>query len=149
MSRQTRLIVILTGMALVGVVALGLVANRYSRVIASRQAGAMDSDGQAERAANRQVVAFVRVRKELCARIDEGDFEGVETAARELAFNAERDRACAAARLGPADYRELRQRYRQWRRDPAGSVAVWRAAFDAREPEFRACDLGEFEALDR
>ena len=149
MTRQTRLIVVLAGMALVGVVALGLVADRYSRVIARRQAGAVDSNGQAAHAAQLQVDAFLRIRTRLCERIDAGDFAGLEPAARALAFGAVRDRARAASRLDPADYREQRQRYRQWKRDPAGSVALWRAAFDAREQEFQVCDLGEFEALDR
>jgi hypothetical protein len=149
MTRQTRLIAILAVMALAGVVALGLVADRYRRVISGRQQGATQSADQALRAAQAQVDAFLSVRRALRARIDDGGFEGLDTDTLAREFIAERDRLRAASRLGPADYRELRQRYRQWKQDTATADAAWRAAFAAREREFEACILGELESLDR
>ena len=149
MSRQTRLILILAGMALLGVVALSVVAERYSSVIAKRGDGGAQTTQQAARVAATQVDAFVRVRLALRKTIDAGTFDGVEPAARALAFSAERARLLSAVRVHEADYRELRQHFRQWTRDPARLSVVWHDAFENRRDELAGCDLGDLEPLDR
>jgi len=149
MSRQARLILILSGIAVVGVLALGVIAQRFSGAIAERQAGGTHSVEQAARAAQGQVDAFIRVRMALRERIDAADFDGVEPEARVLKFVVVRKAALTSSRLDIADYRELRQRYREWKREPTTLATVWHGAFAARDREIEACDLGEFEILDR
>ena len=149
MSRQTRLILILAGMALLGVVALSVVAERYSKVIAQRRDGSGQTENQTAQAAAAQVDAFVRVRLALRVTIDAGTFEDVEPAARALAFSAERDRVLSSVRVQEADYRELRQHFRQWVRDPAKLTGVWKDAFENRRQALAGCGLGELETLDR
>ena len=149
MSRQTRLIVILAGMALLGVVALFVVAERFSQVIEQHGDGEGPTTQQVARAAAAQVDAFVRVRLALRKTIDAGIFDDVGPAARALAFRAERNRARSATSLHEADYRELRGYFRQWARDPAQLSDVWQTAFDSRGQELAGCDLGDLETLDR
>ncbi len=149
MSRQTRLIVIIAGMALLSVVILGVVAERYSKLIERQKEGPGQSAAQAAGAALAQVDAFVRVRLALREAIDAGTFEGVEGDARALAFSAERHRVLSAARVHEADYRELRARYRQWVREPSRLSGVWLDAFESRKQELAACGLGRLEPLDR
>ncbi len=149
MSRQTRLIAILAGMALLGVIALFVVAERFSRVIEQHGDGEGQTTQQAARAAEAQVDAFVRVRLGLRKTIDAGIFDDVGPAARALAFRAERNRALSATRLHQADYRELRGYFRQWVRDPGQLTAVWQTAFDSRGQALAGCDLGDLETLDR
>ncbi len=149
MSRQTRLIVILAGMALVGVVALVVIAQRYPNVIAQRGDGQGQTAGQAARAADAQVDGFVRVRLALRDTIDAGTFDGMEPAARAFVFAAERDRVLSVARVHAADYRELRQHFRQWEQDPAQLPSIWQTAFETRHEVLSICNLGELEPLDR
>ena len=149
MSRQTRLIIILAGMAVVGVVALFLVADRYSKVAARRGDGEGQSTQQAVSAAAAQVDAFVRVRLALRETVDAGTFDGVGPDARALAFRVERNRVLSAARIQEADYRELRGHFRQWTQDPARLADVWQDAFESRRQELARCGLGDMELLDR
>ncbi len=149
MSRQTRLIVILAGMALVGVIALSVVAERYSRVIAKPDDGKGQTTRQAARVAAAQVDAFVRVRRALRKTIDAGIFDDVAPVPRALAFGVERNRVLSAARLHQADYRELRGHFRQWTQDPARLSDVWRDAFESRREALAGCGLGDLESLDR
>ncbi len=149
MSREVRLIVILAGMAIVGIVVLTVVAGRYSRVIAQRGDGPGQSTEQAVRAADAQVDAFVRVRLALRETIDAGTFDGIDPAARVFAFAVERDRVLSAARVHAADYRELRQHFRQWEQDPAQLPSIWQTAFETRHEVLSICNLGELEGLDR
>ena len=149
MSRQTRLIVILAGMALVGVIALAVVAERYSRVVEQRDDPKGQTTQQAARVAAAQVDAFVRVRLALRKTIDAGVFDDVAPGPRALAFGVERHRVLSAARLHDADYRELRGHFRKWRQDPASLTDVWRDAFESRREALAGCELGDLESLDR
>jgi len=149
MSRQSRLIVIIAAMALVGVVVLAMVAERYSKLLGQTDGAPRQSTDQAARAAEAQVDAFVRVRSSLRRKLDAGTFDGVDPDARALVFSAERNRVLSAANVHEADYRELRAHYRQWVRDPARLNDVWQVAFEKRRDDLSGCDLGELESLDR
>ena len=149
MSREVRLIVILAGMALLGLVVLTMVAGRFTKVIAQRGDRASQTTEQAARAADTQVDGFVRVRLALREKVDAGTFDGIEPAARVIAFAAERDRVLSAKRVRAADYRELRQLFRQWEQDPARLPRTWRTAFETRHEVLSICNLGELEPLDR
>jgi len=149
MSRQSRLIVILAVMALVAVVALMAVAGRYSRLIDKDEPRPGQTSEEASGAAAAQVDAFIRVRLKLRETIDTGIFDDIESNARVLAFSAARSRVLSLVRVHEADYRELRQHYRQWVRGPKLLRDVWREAFDHRRDELDRCDLGDLESLDR
>ena len=149
MSRQTRLIVILAGMALGGVIALSVVAERYSRGIKKSENGTGQTTQQAARVAAAQVDAFVRVRLALRKTIDAGVFDDVAPGPLALAFGAERNRVLSAARFHDADYRELRGHFRKWTQDPASLTDVWRDAFESRREALAGCELGALESLDR
>jgi hypothetical protein len=149
MSRQSRLIVIMAAMALIAVIVLALVAERYSKLIDSREGGPRQTGEQAAGVAAAQVDAFIRVRLALRESIDAGTFVDVRPDARALAFGALRSRVLSGARVHEADYRELRRHFRRWKRDPASLDGVWNEAFENRREELAGCDLGESESLDR
>ncbi len=149
MSRQSRLIVILAAMALIGVVVLAMVAERYSKLLGREESGPRQSTDQMARAAAAQVDAFIRVRRMLREVVDEGIFDGVPDDARALTFSTERSRALTVQGVQDIDYRELRGYYRRWSDDPALLADVWRVALEDRRADLAGCGLGELEALDR
>ena len=149
MSRQTRLIVIIAGMALVGVVMLIMVAGRYTKLVANRGDGDGQTTEQAVRVAEAQVAKFVAIRQALRETVDSGKFDGVAPNARALAFSVERNRVLSAARVHEADYRELRGHFRQWAKDPTRLAEVWQNAFEIHRDQLAGCDLGELESADR
>ena len=71
MSRQARLIIVVAAMALVAVVALGVMAERYSRIVA----GQGSPEEVQARAADRQVERFVMVRTALRSTLDDSGLE--------------------------------------------------------------------------
>ncbi|NIM00932.1 MAG: hypothetical protein GTN89_08530 [Acidobacteria bacterium] len=149
MSRQSRLIVIIAGMALIGVVVLAMVAERYSKLLGREEGGPRQTTEQAAGAAAAQVDKFVRVRLALRETVDQGTFDDVAGDAGALAFSAERSRVLASMGVHDADYRELRRYYRQWSESPALLSGVWEEAFEERRTDLERCGLGELEPLDR
>lgn len=149
MTRQSRLIVIIAGMALAGVVVLAMVAERYSRLLGREEGGPRQTTEEAASAAAAQVERFVRVRLALRETVDQGTFDGVADDARALAFSAERSRILASMGVHDADYRELRRYYRQWDESPALLSDVWRDAFEQRRADLERCALDEVERFDR
>jgi len=149
MSRQSRLILIMAAMALIAVIVLALVAERYSKLVDRDEDRPRQTSEQAAGAAAAQVDAFIRVRLALRESIDAGTFDDVRPDARALAFGAIRSHILSGARVHEADYRELRRHFRQWTGDPASLDGVWYEAFENRRDELAACDLGESESMDR
>jgi len=145
MSRETRMILLLVAISLVGVVALGGMAQRYARILDR------DDDGGAvaKNDADRHVEDFVRVRSALVAVIEEGTFEAMDPSAKGLAFAARRDQELASVGIDAADYRSVRGHFRRWSTAPARLDPAWRAVLGRHEQALRSCSLGDWEELDR
>lgn len=131
MSRESRTLAIVLGMALAALAALGYVADRYGRMIGSRASG-KPAD----------VEAFIVVRKAMREAIPAGD--GPPDAA---ALKVVRDRALERAGMPLERYVSIRAGYRSWRRGrlAAGTLAN---AFDVRRSQLDRVDLGRYEPLD-
>ena len=135
MNRETRTLLVLSLLAILGVSSLGYLAQRYSKMALQR--------APAVSQALVQVDAFIRVRRVLRLTIDTAT-----PATLDESLRTARDRAIADVGLEPARYEEIREAYRQWRRGRLGLATPIGAALQRRGEELMLLDLGDYEVFD-
>lgn len=175
MSRETRLVVVLVGIALAGITTLALVAHLYQKRMPSAPAPAASSGSAApqggqddpDRKARRQVEAFVAVRKAVQAYIAKephrvkrvvatitGKFDGVagERTSPSMdvlgGYRQARYDAVRAAGITNEEYTATRTAFLAWISGGPVTDPALGAALAARADEVRAAALGDAEALD-
>jgi len=167
MSRETRLVVTLVAIAVVGVTALAVVANQYrKRVALPSSTDSTPGDSAATRAA-RLVDGFVEARRavhvvvakspgtmrQLTAAVT-GDFSRVKgqqmRPSREIVieYRIARYDAFTGKGLTYEDYVAVRTAWRTWSEGGPVPDASLAAAFEARRADLDQAGLGEFEPYD-
>ena len=167
MSRETRLVVTLAAMAVLGVTALAIVANQYRKRVpppASTESAGAESD--AARAA-RMVEGFLAARqavrevtakspgtmRQLTAAVT-GDFSGVAgqqmRPSREIVveYRIARFDGFTAKGITYEDYVAVRAAWRAWSQGGTVPDASLAAALEARREDLDGAGLGEFEPYD-
>ena len=167
MSRESRLVVILAVMAVIGVSGLMVVANQYRKALAVNTTPGSAAGEQASIRAIRLVDGFLAAReaaKAVIARypgkirqltaVVTGDFSAVQgqrmsaNADASSSYRIERFNALSAHRMTYEDYASVRAAWRAWRAgQPVGDPALL-AAFQARRTALEDAALGPVEALD-
>ena len=166
MTRQSRMLLILTIMGIACVSLLGLMAHRYS-VILGRMSETDRAPARttAPTAASRlpegvvgvqravsdpapaeAVARFIVVRRSLRARLVDDETEAQQRQERLL---GERERAFAETRVAPLEYARVRGLYRGWREDPLSVDPPYAEIFRRRQAELASLDLGPYESYDR
>lgn len=167
MTRQSRMIIIIAVMALVGVVVLGFLARKYHEKlqpeaaqespVVSRSAETTDLDPKIQGflAGRKAVLAFLDenppAKDSLCAEIrnDTADRDQVKMYNSVLwNLRVKRNLAASAQGLDEAGYAEVREYYRLWRSGDATLDGAWKAALDAREKDLAEIDMGDCDPLD-
>jgi hypothetical protein len=123
MARETRTLVVLAVLAVGGVVALDLMARRYTDLLDPGDPGEIAAAG-ADAEADRLVEQYVRVREALAESASAADTEAALT------------RALAAHGLGRTAWMRVEAMHRQWAAGRAVAPA-FAAAFDARRDRLR------------
>ena len=134
MSRQSRTLLVLVGLGLIGLSLLAYMAHRYGKIAERR--------GPEIEQALAQVERFIVVRRAMRLSLDTGEIEDLGDTLRRS-----RDQALEPARLDPATYATLRSFYREWKRGKLAGTSM-AAAFEMRRAELKRLDLGEGELLD-
>jgi len=164
MTRETRLIVILAGVGLAGVVSLAFMANQYKKRLpasfataahpsASRAARQVDGF-LAARAAARGVAAKQGTKLAAVAAAVTGDVKDVEgqrigPGLDVIAdYRIERYNAFHAHGMSYDDYAATRAAWRAWKGSEPGTDPELAAELDRRRDEARGADLGDLEAFD-
>jgi hypothetical protein len=140
MTRESRLIVILLVMAVVGVSGLSVVGNQYRKALTGG-AGAARASARADELVDGFLAARAAA-KAVLARYP-GDAADVSSS-----YRIEREHALTERRMSATDYVTVRA---AWRRQQAGQVVTDEAlagAFRSRQADLAAADLGAAELLD-
>ena len=162
MTHQSRMLLIIALLSVGGVSALMYMAHRYASVLeqqaaAPQQAAPSDSGRQSsvparepawKRAAAARALArvdeFIDVRSRIRAEIDRRGGAMPDQAE----FLTVRSGALTATGMGLADYGDMRDLFRSWRRGRLDRSSLMSAAFEERRTELEPLDLGEHESLD-
>lgn len=165
MSRQSRMLIIIGGMAILGVIALALVARKYQEYVPAGQGGNEVVQSVSNEMHNK-LATFVRARNALKTSLDEAPYArdvlrdemaGKETAQRPQSFDMvllkavmERRRVLRDYGMAYEEYAEIRDQYRAWRSDGDGLLQEWKQVFEQAEPDIiAAADLGEYDIMDQ
>ena len=177
MTRESRLLLVIGLLAVVGVTSLLLIADRFRRVVAaapdvvqdSRDSPGEDADDGLRRAAAKDLVArFIAIRAAvagiaiehraaLAAAVDpqtgrlraDASAELVDRHAQAVdAIRSRRAMAIDRHGMSEADYDGLRVAYLAWRSGQAVDP-VLQHEFDARRAQLEPLRLGPFESLDQ
>ena len=136
MSPQSRSLLAILAMAIVGVVALGYLANRYTKIARTT--------GPAIEQALQRVDAFIVVRRAIRLEIESIG----ERAPHEDSLRRVRDGALTDSGMDPAQYAEIRTLYRKWRSGRLHGGMPMARAMERRKAELSQLDLGAYELLD-
>jgi len=157
MNPQTRSLLVIGFIALVGLGALALMASQYSSILEERPGAVPAAQANHEReipsTLNRQsgalasVDRFIETRRRIKRALPTSDAPSEpEEAARRLL--AARQRALSGVGWSLEDYVAVRELYRDWRDQRAGVMGPIVDAFELRIDQLREVELGPFEPLD-
>ena len=136
MSRQARTLVLLGVFALVGVVALGVLARRYGTLLEAQARSGPALPARSEAEAERRVAAFVTVRERLADELGRSRgrpaAEVQERLARVLAY------ALESERLDRAEYERIGSMVRDWERQGAPPPAPYLSPLARRREYLRS-----------
>ncbi|MCP3980373.1 MAG: hypothetical protein GY716_13810 [bacterium] len=142
MTRQTRTLIILAVVGVGSVVVLGAMAQRYARLL-ERDAASPARSAPRLGDAQRQIEAFVRVRRSLRLAID---IEGARPTDTELL--RVRDRALVVEGLEASTYERMLADYLDWKHARGAQGGLMRADLDRRRDQLAQLDLGPREKPD-
>jgi len=168
MTRESRLLLVIGVLAILGVTSLAVIADRYRRVLTEPPESPRVDDrrrgdlplGSTAPSSEDAVARFVAVRKEVRRVVDEnasGITSAVDPATGrlrpELSALVPRvaDRKLSMlARVGlsGAEYDRIRRAYLAWLRGEGGADEALRLSFESRRGLLEGLDLGALEELD-
>jgi hypothetical protein len=157
MNPQTRSLLVIGFIALVGLGALALMASQYSSILEERPGAAPTAQANHERdtpstldrqsGALASVDRFIEARRRIKRALSTSDAPSEpEDASRRLL--AARERALVGVGWSLEDYAAVRELYRDWRDQRAGVMGPIVDAFELRIDQLREVELGSFESFD-
>lgn len=173
MTRQSRMVLIIGVMAVIGVVVLALIANRYAKLAEKKsvkdlQQASAQEEPQAPGSGlplDRQLEAFAAARSAIQVVLDEfphsrevlvRDAMGEDVPEADVPSHAlvlakirfQREKVFEETGLAKADYVRIRDQYRSWRSGEGEILPEWKEAFEAAPELAEKADLGRYDLLD-
>lgn len=148
MTRPTRTLLILGVMAIGGLIALAMMAQRYGEALEGRQhraAPRRQGEGTHAADAEHHVIALVSIRRALKTALD-GQRDRTETEVR-AALRSTLSDQLRAHDLDRDEYRRIESVFRAWRAGNEEVPAGYREALDRRTDELDDLGLGGYDPL--
>jgi hypothetical protein len=155
MSRETRTILVLLAVSLLGISALALMAHRYGKLLEhrTRPSGAPPASLSTQPrtsptwtpdGAQASVDTFIEVRRDMRRELSAES----ERRPRGRTVREARQRALSATGMTEEEYATVRGLYRAWRLGRLERSSAVAGAFERRRTELGELDLGAYEGLD-
>jgi hypothetical protein len=172
MTRETRILLVIGVLAVVGVMSLGLIADRYRRILSEAPRSSTSGEGRrpdlplppAAPSSEDAVTRFVAVRKEVLRAVED-HARAIEAAVdpetgvlttkaraelEDVMLRIAERKLGMLARVGLSggEYDEIRRSYLKWRTGSEGLEDALRRSFESRRTLLEDLELGPLEELD-